>query len=101
MDSFFNKMISENDFVLIDFYAVWCEPCKWALPVLDKVSKHFGDRIHFEKIDIDQHIEISRSFHILSVPTFVLFHKSHEVWRMRGFDAPEKMIKQIGEYLER
>lgn len=86
---------SSDDLVIVDFYADWCEPCKWALPVITEVLNHFKGKITLEKIDIDLQPQIAAGYHILSVPTFILFHKRQEIWRMRGFDIAPVMIRKI------
>ena len=80
-----NNMSAE----LFFFSAQWCEPCKWAEPIVKEVIEKFSGRIAMSKIDIDAHIDKSREHHILSVPTLVLFKDGKEVWRMRGFDTAE------------
>jgi len=86
---------ASNDLVLIDFYADWCEPCKWALPVIEDVLKHFNGKISLEKVNIDQQPDLSATFHIMSVPTFILFQNRQEIWRIRGFDIAPVVIKKI------
>lgn len=86
---------STNDFVIVDFYADWCEPCKWALPIINDVITHFEGKIVLEKINIDEQPDIAAEYHILSVPTFILFHNKKEIWRMRGFDIAPVMIRKI------
>ena len=84
---------------MLDFHATWCEPCKWAEPVIEVVLKHFDEKIFLEKIDIDEHPALAKNFHVLSVPTFVLLKNGEEIWRMRGFDIAPKMIRAIEEKL--
>ena len=86
---------AEDKFVLVDFYADWCEPCKWALPIIENVLKHFQGKILLQKINIDVDAKLAADFHILSVPTFVLFHNRKEIWRIRGFDIAPVMIRKI------
>lgn len=81
--------------VLVDFYADWCEPCKWVIPILDEVEKHFSGKLFLHKIDIDKSADLAKSLHIMSVPTLMLFVKGKEVWRMRGFDPAPVLIKII------
>ena len=95
----FQSIISSEQPVLVDFYATWCEPCKWVEPVLDEIIKHFSGKIVLHKIDIDLHPEIARQHHILSVPTMVLFRSGEEVWRMRGFDTAPVLKKILVNYL--
>lgn len=83
--------------IMLDFHATWCEPCKWAEPVMEEVLKNFNGRIEMQKVDIDKEPERARSYHILSVPTFVLLKDGQEVWRRRGFDVAAKMEAEITE----
>ena len=69
----FSEAILSGEFVLVDFYAVWCEPCKWVEPVLDEVLKKFSGKIILHKINIDSHPDVAREHHVLSVPTLILF----------------------------
>lgn len=86
---------SSDGFVIVDFYADWCEPCKWAMPVISEVITHFEGKITLEKIDIDQQPKLAAEYSVMSVPTFILFHQRQEIWRMRGFDIAPTMIRKI------
>jgi thioredoxin 1 len=92
-------MEKNNEFVLINFSAQWCEPCQWVLPILEEVAKNFDGKILLEKIDIDEHPHLSKDFHILSVPTLVLFHNEKELWRMRGFDTAANLTRTLQEFV--
>ncbi len=89
-----------NDLVIVDFYADWCEPCKWALPVIEEVLTHFKGKIALEKVNIDEQPELAASLHIMSVPTFILYKNRKEIWRMRGFDIAPVMIRKIEAVVE-
>ena len=84
---------------LINFSAEWCEPCKWADPILQEVVANFDGKLLFRKIDIDAHTETAREFHVLSVPTLVLMKEGKEVWRMRGFDTAPNLLRIFRNYL--
>jgi thioredoxin 1 len=99
MNAFFDSIISDPVPVLIDFYATWCEPCVWILPVLDDVEKHFNGKIKLHKIDVEKHADVAQSLFIMSVPTLILFRDRKEVWRIKGFDLPPVLIKSISEHL--
>lgn len=81
--------------ILLDFHATWCEPCKWAEPVIESVLKELGALVILEKVDVDQEPERAKAHRVLSVPTFILMDGQREVWRMRGFDTAPKMINDI------
>ena len=79
------QIINSEKPVLVDFFATWCEPCKWVEPVLDELIKHSGERLTIIKIDIDEYPEIARKHLIMSVPTLILFKQGEIKWRMAGF----------------
>lgn len=86
--------------MIVDFYADWCEPCKWALPVIEDVLQHFNGKINLEKVNIDEQPDLAASLHIMSVPTFILYKDRKEIWRMRGFDIAPVMIRKIEAVVE-
>lgn len=95
-----DHLLSEKDFLLVDFYADWCEPCKWAEPVLEEVIKNFNGKLSLHKINIDEHTDTALQYHVMSVPTLVLFNKRKEVWRMKGFEIAPKLYAIIKGYLD-
>lgn len=85
--------------ILIDFYADWCEPCKWVEPVLEQLKVHFKERLHITKINIDLSPELAQEYHIRSVPTLLLLIDHQEVWRMQGFDSAPVLIRALSPLL--
>lgn len=100
MEKTIEEVVSVHPFVLVDFYATWCEPCKWVVPVLENVQLHFKEKLSVQKIDVDEHAESARELKIMSVPTLVLFHNGKEVWRIRGFDTAPKLIRIFEEIIK-
>lgn len=98
--NFSEDIIRDRELVMADFYADWCEPCKWAEPVIAQVLNSFEGKIVLEKINIDHHPDLAKSFHVLSVPTFILFENGKEVWRKRGFDVAPKMTEELRQTLK-
>jgi len=95
----FQETISSQPFVLVDFFADWCEPCKWVEPILGEVLKNFSEKIFLHKVDIDAQPDIARAQHVLSVPTLVLFKEGNEIWRMRGFDTAPVLTRIFSEFV--
>lgn len=80
----FEKILSENDLVLVDFFASWCGPCKMYAPIVEQVSQQYKDKIAVVKVDIDENSEIAEKYFIQSVPTSILFKNSNIVERVSG-----------------
>lgn len=84
------EAIETNPLLLVDFYAEWCEPCKWLDEILKEVAENLPEGVGILKIDVDKELVIASRYHVKSVPTLVLFKKGIPVWRMAGFKmAPE------------
>ncbi|HAX95307.1 MAG TPA: thioredoxin [Prolixibacteraceae bacterium] len=90
----FDTIINSEVPVLVDFHAVWCQPCKVQSPILQEVAKELAGRVRIIKIDVDKNPEIAARFRIQGVPTLALFKKGQLVWRQSGV-TPRNVIMNI------
>lgn len=74
----------EKGVVLVDFFAVWCAPCRMLSPIFDQVAEQYKDKITVAKVDIDSEQKTAAQFQVTSVPTVVLFKDGKEVNRLIG-----------------
>ena len=91
----FKEAINSSTPVLIDFYATWCEPCKWLEPILDDVDRIMEGKISIRKIDIDLHSELREEYTIMGVPVLILFKNGKPLWRYNGFMYAPDLVKKI------
>src|SRR5512142_2237607 len=59
--------------VLVDFWAVWCQPCKAIAPAVDEVAAEFKGKLKVAKLNIDDHQNVPQRYNIRSIPTLILF----------------------------
>ncbi len=64
--------------VVIDFWAIWCGPCKLIAPIMDELSETYGERAKIGKLDVDVNQQTAIKYGVRSIPT-VLFFKDGEV----------------------
>lgn len=95
----FHSAIKSTTPVLVDFYADWCEPCKWLEPVLDETQKLLGDEVEIVKLNIDQYPELKKQYHILSVPVLAVFKNGELLWRMNGFLYAKELSEKVKEFI--
>ncbi|MCW8932525.1 MAG: thioredoxin [Gammaproteobacteria bacterium] len=70
----FNEVISNNEFVIVDFWAPWCGPCKGFAPVYEELSEKYPD-IVFAKINTEEEQQLAGEFQIRSIPTLMIFRE--------------------------
>lgn len=89
-----NKIIQEKQYVILDFYANWCGPCKALSPVLQDISNELND-VTFIKIDVDKAEELRETFKISSIPTLIYFRNGQEVNKTFGFIPKPILLNNI------
>lgn len=76
------------------FTADWCQPCKKTRPIVEELN-HNQNTAHFQIIDVDDNSELTKSFDIRSVPTFILFENGIEIKRTIGSQTKEQLEEFI------
>ena len=89
----FESTITDNDIVLVDFWADWCGPCKRFAPVYEKVSED-NKEIVFAKLDTDASQELSQGLGIEGIPTLMAFREGVLVFNQAGA-LPPAALKQV------
>lgn len=79
----FEQIIKKGK-VVVDFYATWCGPCQLLGPVIEEVAKE-EKGIQFVKVDIDQFMNLTRKYKILSVPTIMVFEDGKLIHSHSGY----------------
>jgi thioredoxin 1 len=92
----FDDVVSGNGFVLIDFWAEWCGPCRNFAPVYEKAAERHDDLV-FAKVDTEAQPELAATFEIRSIPTLMIVRDNIAVYAQPGAlpeAALEDLIKQ-------
>ena len=89
----FEATITDNDIVIVDFWAPWCGPCKSFAPVYESISEKHDDVV-FAKINTEDQQELGASFNIRSIPTLMIFREQVVIFSQAGA-LPESALEEI------
>jgi thioredoxin 1 len=92
----FEEVVTNNDMVVIDFWAAWCGPCKGFAPVFEAASEKHGG-IVFAKVDADAQQELAASFNVRSIPFLMLLRENVVLFAQAGAlpaEALDSIISQ-------
>ncbi len=95
----FDKVLTDNKVVLVDFHAVWCAPCKAMNPVIEKVTTDFKGQARVEKVDVEANKEITVAYQVQSVPGFVIFKDGKKVWSHNGTISYTELSAILKKYI--
>jgi len=69
----FDTYINSGQPVFVDFWAVWCGPCKTMEPVVERLATKYAGKVIFGKLNVDEEPELATRYEVQSIPTFMLF----------------------------
>jgi thioredoxin 1 len=95
----FEQVVTDNDFVLIDFWASWCGPCKSFAPVFEAASEKYSD-IVFAKVNTEDQQELAAHFQIRSIPTLMIFREKIIIFSQPGMIPGQVLDELIGKARE-
>ena len=84
-DQDFKSDVLESDkFVLVDFWAEWCGPCKAIAPSLEEISEEMKDKLKVVKVNVDENPAVSQNYSIRSIPALMIFKNGVKVSEKMG-----------------
>ena len=91
------EVLQSDKPVLVDFFADWCNPCRMMGPVVARIAEEYEGKVKVGKCNIDQNMELARSYNVSSIPAFIIFKDgkpaANYVGAMSAADLKEKVEK--------
>lgn len=98
-DTFEQEVIQSELPVLVDFWAVWCAPCKMVIPTLEHLAQNLKDRLRIVKLNVDNNMKTSSKYGVMSIPTLLLFDKGELKETIVGAQPQEKIVEVVSKHL--
>lgn len=98
-DQQFDTFIQENPLVVVDFWAVWCGPCRAIEPIVKDLAEKYDGKVTFAKVNADENPMKIRQFGIMGIPTLLLFKGGKLVDTIVGAVPKATLEKHIQKFL--
>lgn len=96
---FQTEVLNADRPVLVDFTAVWCQPCRMVDPIVKQLAQEWDGRVKVVKLDADQNPNIMMQYGVLGIPTLMLFKDGQVKERVTGYQPKDKLVMKVNPHI--
>lgn len=89
------KEKTSKGFVIVDFFANWCGPCRMLSPILEEVKDELKDKVEIYKVNVDDEENLARQFGVMSIPCLFFFKNGEMVEKQVGLVNKDVLVSKI------
>ena len=93
--TFDEEVLKSAQPVLVDFTAVWCQPCKMLDPIVKQLAEEWQGQVKVVKLDVDDNPDLAMQYQVMGVPTLILFKGGRPAERVSGFQPKERLLHKF------
>jgi thioredoxin 1 len=98
-ENFKSEVLDSDVPVLVDFWAVWCGPCKMLAPTIDQLATEFEGKAKVGKVNVDDNQQLAAQFGIMSIPTVIIFKGGKVVEQFIGVQPKGVYVDALNKHL--
>ena len=98
-NNFETEVLKSDLPVVVEFGAVWCQPCKQLEPELLKLGQEWGDKARLAKLDVDESTDLTMQYQVMGVPTVILFVNGKPAARFTGYMSRDRILGKFKQHL--
>lgn len=99
-DGTFEQEVIQSEIpVLVDFWAVWCAPCKMVIPTMQHLAKAYKDQLRIVKLNVDENMKTSSKYGVMSIPALLLFKEGELKETIIGAQPREKIVEIVSKHI--
>ena len=99
-ETFEEEVLQATEPTLVDFWAVWCGPCRMVAPVVEEIADDYDGRLRVAKMDVDSNRQTPGKYGISGIPTLILFKDGAEATRIVGFRPKDMMVEELQPHID-